>query len=400
LANRTTKARENVSRRGPEALLDGHKEFLIPDEPLGWRGALARMMYQTGMTDVMRSVSRSYHAQFVAGARWPRWRKVNAPRFLILCYHRVGMGGIPFYSELMPETFDQQMCHLRKHYRVISLEQLCLELQEPVADHSVAVTFDDGYRDVLTHAFPILQKHQIPATVFLIANSVETGQVAWYDRVFLSLQVFPAETLEIDLDQPRHFKFVSAQDRYRAALEMVMRLRTLPNRRRKECCADLERRVTLPQADLAERMLNWEQVRTMSSNGIAFGAHTVTHPVVSRLTADELETELAESREILEARLGKPVLDFAFPFGSLDDCGSEAQTQLARLGYRSAATTVPGLNGPGANPFALKRMQIGQEPSVAMFAMRISQAFLFPEPAEPPFGAESSREPHEVSVAN
>ncbi len=400
MPNRITEAPDNVFGTDTKAPLKGHSGFLIPDAPLGWRETLARVMYRTGMTRLMRGASKRYHGELVTGTRWPRWQKVNSPKFLILCYHRVGMGGIPFYSELLPSAFDQQMCHLRKNYRVISLDQLCRELQDPVADHGVVVTFDDGYRDVFTHAYPVLQKYQIPATVFLIANSMETGQVAWYDRVFLSLQVLPAEVLSLELDQTRHFRFVSIQERYRAALEIVIRLRTLPNWRRKECCADLERRVTLPKAELADRMLNWEQVRTMCSNGIAFGAHTLTHPVVSRLTLHELEKELGESRKILEANLGRPVLDFAFPFGGLDDCGFEAQAQLGRFGYRSAVTTVPGLNSPGVSPFALRRIQIGQEPSLAMFALRMSQAFLFSEQSEPSVGTKSSRQSHEVTVVN
>jgi peptidoglycan/xylan/chitin deacetylase (PgdA/CDA1 family) len=292
------------------------------------------------------------------------------------------MGGIPLYSELSPAVFEAQMRHLRKNYRVISLEQLCRELREPAADRAVAVTFDDGYRDLYNHAFPILREYQIPATVYLIANSVETGQVAWYDRVFLSLQLLKEESLDIELDQPRHFAFHSPRDRFRAALEIVKCLRTLPDLRRKECCGDLDGRVQLPQAEVSDRMLDWERVKTMSQGGVSFGAHTMTHPVVSRLSREQLEKELGESRKILEVGLGMPVLDFAFPFGSPDDCGSEAQTQLARLGYRSAVTTTAGINSPGANPFSLCRIQIGEEHDAAMFALRISQAFLFSGPAD------------------
>jgi peptidoglycan/xylan/chitin deacetylase (PgdA/CDA1 family) len=339
-----------------------------------------------------------YEAQVVPGAHWPRWRKVTAPKYLILCYHRVGTGGVPLYSELSPATFEAQMRHLKKNYRVISLEQLCSELHDPAAGHGVAVTFDDGYRGIYDYAYPVLLKYQIPATVFLIAQSMETGQVAWYDRVFVSLQLLSSDTLDIELDQSRHFALPSAQHRFRAALEIVVRLRGLPDWRRRECCADLEKRVILPETQLAERILNWEQVQVMHRAGISFGSHTVTHPVVSRLAVEEMARELTESKKIIEGRLGTPVQDFAFPFGSFDDCGSEAGSQLASAGYRCAVTTVHGVNSVGTDPFALRRVQVGGEHNEAMFAFHLTQAFLFSDAEK--VWSESPKESHQGSPAN
>ena len=162
-----------------------------------------------------------------------------------------------------------------------------------------------------------------------------------------------------------------------AATEIVSCLRKLPNDRRKECCAELEGRADLPSWQLNDRMLNWEQVQIMEKAGVTFGSHTVTHPVVSRLTSAELEFELLASKKRLETRLSTPVQDFAFPFGHQADCGVEAAALLRRYGYRSAVTTIPGVNGPGADPFALRRVQVGQEHTAGMFALLLSQCFLF-----------------------
>jgi len=83
-----------------------------------------------------------------------------------------------------------------------------------------------------------------------------------------------------------------------------------------------------------------DQIHTMQHAGIAFGSHTLTHPVVSQLAPAELERELADSKLLLEERLGVRVTDFAFPFGKASDCGSAALNMLSRCGYRSAVTTV------------------------------------------------------------
>jgi peptidoglycan/xylan/chitin deacetylase (PgdA/CDA1 family) len=357
-----------------------------------WREGIAQGLYHSGLLRLMQSFSRSFQLQFVQGSSWPRWQRATTPKYVILCYHRVGTGGVPFYSELSKELFEAQMAYLKERFRLLSLEEVrrglqdSAGLQDPAAaDFGVAVTFDDGYRGVFENAFPILQKYQIPATVFLTVDSIETGQVAWYDRIFLILQVLPAGRLELELDRLRHFELSSREARIVTALEIMSLLRTLPDWRRRECCADLEKRVRLPQEELADRMLNWHQVQTMQRAGISFGSHTMTHPVVSRLTPAEMEKELIESKRILETKLDCPVLDFAFPFGKLEECGLEITSpMMSRCGYRSAATTELGVNTRAMNTFALYRAQIGGERNLAMFAFRLHQLFLFADSASPP----------------
>jgi peptidoglycan/xylan/chitin deacetylase (PgdA/CDA1 family) len=228
-------------------------------------------------------------------------------------------------------------------------------------------------------AFPILQKYRLPATIYLTFEPVDTGQVAWYDRVFLAMAVAPNGELLLDLQGPRCFQLNSLEDRLRAALEVIVHLRTLPNSMRRECCLLLERKIGLPQNALSNRVLTWEQIHTMRQAGIAFGSHTLSHPVVSQLAPTELERELADSKLLLEEKLGIPVKDFAFPFGKVSDCGVTAIEMLSRCGYRSAVTTVPGVNTPQVNRYELRRLQIACESSLARFAFDLNQAFLCAE---------------------
>lgn len=304
-------------------------------------------------------------------------RGASRTKFAILCYHRIGTGGIPLFSELPPEVFEAQMRFLRRWYRVVSLDELCGEMESPTRNgQAVAVTFDDGYRDLQTCALPVLQRYQIPATVFLPVMSIETGEVPWYDRIFLALRVFPEDEMEIALDHHRRFRLTSNQTRLQAATEIIGYVRTLPDWRRKEYCESLEKRVTLPVDELRNRMLTWDQIRAMCRVGVSFGSHTMTHPVVSRLTEEQLESELCKSKRLLEERIGRPSQHFAFPFGKPEDCGKAAPRILTASGYRSAATTVEGTNSPGDNLYELRRTQIGNERSVPMFAFKLNQLFL------------------------
>ena len=368
---------DHVRERG-KVMQESSPKYSMGSSAIGWRRALAGGLYRSGLLRIAKRISHKYELRATAQSGGSFLQKAALPKFLILCYHRVGMGGVPLYSELSPDVFETQMRFLKKHYRIVSLEQICEGLRERTAtEPSVAITFDDGYRDVYHYAFPILREYKIPATVYLIADSVDTGRVSWYDRIFLALEEMPAGRLEVDLDRLRCFQLSSRASRFNAAIEIISCLRKLPNARRKECCADLDGRVELPTEQLEGCMLNWEQVHTMQKAGITFGSHTVTHPVVSRLTVPEMEYELSESKMRLEAKLGTPVQDFAFPFGHSEDCGTEAAALLRRCGYRSAVTTVPGVNGPGADPFNLRRIQIGQEHTAGMFALYLNECFLF-----------------------
>jgi peptidoglycan/xylan/chitin deacetylase (PgdA/CDA1 family) len=344
---------------------------------LRWRDAVAAVLFHTGVFRVLQVFSRYFELKESNHGRLLLSRRDAHPKFLVLCYHRIGMNGIPLFSELPPALFEAQMRYVRRRYRVLSLDDLCEEMEKPSQrGDAVAVTFDDGYRDLYSNALPVLRKYQIPATIFLPSVSIETGQVPWYDRVFLALKVFPKDDLEIVLDRPRHFQLGSLKARLETAAEIIQYLRTLPDDRRREYCAAFDEQIILPQDELKDRMLTWEQIRTMGREGITFGSHTMTHPAVSQLTESQLESELGESKRMLENRIGGPAVHFAYPFGKPADCGTAALPFLVRNGYRSAATTVEGVNEPGHNCYHLRRSQVGNERSISMFAFRLNQLFL------------------------
>jgi peptidoglycan/xylan/chitin deacetylase (PgdA/CDA1 family) len=152
-------------------------------------------------------------------------------------------------------------------------------------------------------------------------------------------------------------------------------LRTISDANRRKWCLTFEAAMKPPQNKLEERMLDWNQVRSMQASGISFGAHTMTHPSVAQVEASNLAEELKASRSLLEAGLDAPVEDFAYPFGKLSDCLSVNDDYLAQCGYRSAVTTVEGINSRGANLFRLNRIQIGDDRSLSLFAFNLARMF-------------------------
>jgi hypothetical protein len=285
--------------------------------------------------------------------------------------------GIPYYCTLEQSQFEMQMRYLRKNFRIISLGRLCEELQNPSGkSQAVAITFDDGYSDLYTYALPILRKFEIPATVYLTANCIRTGEVAWYDRIFLALQVVPGAVLRLPMAGSGEFPLGSARQRIETATKIVSILRRTAGPQKERICASLEEQIVLPAGKLSGRMLSWTQIHEMRSAGIAFGSHTLSHPALSQLTPAEVETELRESKQILEDKLGEPVLDLAYPFGRPEDYGNIAPAVAAQCGYRSAVTTTWGLNTPGADMHTLRRVQFGEHSSEATFGFYLHLEFL------------------------
>jgi peptidoglycan/xylan/chitin deacetylase (PgdA/CDA1 family) len=291
----------------------------------------------------------------------------------VLCYHRIGEGGVPIYSNLPTKDFERQMAYLRKHCRVISMTQLACELSSGEGQGGVAVTFDDGYAGTYTEAFPILKRYSIPAMVYTTVDAIENSFAAWYDRIFLALQLFPAGTRTFELDTPRTFTLGSTQSRLDAGFAVNRYLRTVPDAKRRLICDQIESEVYLPIESLNHCMLSWNQAREMMRSGIEFGSHTLSHRVTSRLPMPELEHELARSKAIMEDRLQTPVRHFAYPFGQPDDCGTAATPVLRKLGYETAGTTVWGVNTMADQAMELRRVQIGEERHFPMFALRLAQ---------------------------
>jgi peptidoglycan/xylan/chitin deacetylase (PgdA/CDA1 family) len=344
-----------------------------------WREFLLHGMRYTGVLGTMRRFVNAYEVPPPGTRLSGKLCRVKEPKSAILCYHGIGESGNPLGDAVSKEAFEAQVRYLHRHYRVVSLGDVWRGLANPgSAQPTVTITFDDGYRNAYTAALPILQKYNVTATIFVAVEAVETDQILWYDKVFLAMAIAASGQFEIEMDSHFRFTLESAEDRWRAALEMIAWLRTLPDSRRRECCALLERKVTLPQQKVSGLMLTWDQIQTMHRAGISFGSHTLAHPVVSRLSADELDRELMESKRTLEEKLGTPVLDFAYPFGKPSDCSRASQEAISRCGYRTAVTTVPGVNYAGASPYRLRRIQVGRNTSMARFSFELSRAFFKP----------------------
>ena len=287
-----------------------------------------------------------------------RWLNRNGLR--ILMYHR--------FSDR--DALARQCAHIRAHYAPVSMAQVAdwLSSGTPLPQNALAVTVDDGYRDFYQIAFPVFREYQIPATVYLVSSFLDRELWLWVDQVQYAFLHGQAPRAEL----------ATAQSRKRAGRRTIESLKRIPNADRLRILAELpeQLKVSLPREAPPEyEPLRWEEVREMARAGFEFGAHTRTHPVLSRLTGGEaLAEEIAGSKRQIERQAGMPVNHFCYPNGSNEDFGPEAVEAVRAAGFHTAVTTEPGLNYPGVNRFQLAR--IGVEPGLdADYFARCSAGF-------------------------
>lgn len=301
----------------------------------------------------------------------------------ILFGHRVAddfddlLGGVP------PELFERQMAWLARHFRFLSMDELVghLHRHEPIPPNSLVFTLDDGFADNYTHALPVLERYRVPATVYLVTDSIETGELPWPQRLAWVVSRTQRTAIEVDRPTPVRLPLGCMGER----LAAVKKLKSL---RQSLSMAD---QVTLFQSVVTQcgvptprdRMLTWAQVREMQDRGLSFGSHTVNHAVMKHLSVEDARFELVESKRVMESRLGGRVRHFCFPHGSY---GATAGRLAEEAGYESYF--VPGglsrTNDHRRSPYRLRRAGLSDE-EVAVTALSCTSFYtevLRPGPRE------------------
>ena len=291
-------------------------------------------------------------------------RMLNTKKFPILMYHRFSFENEPF--KLSANVFEQHISILKKNYTVLSLEEISMHLTngQALPKNIAAITVDDGYADVYDIAFPLLKKHQIPATVFLATNFIEYRSWLWSNRLEFILKNSKKKEFSFALDQDYHFNVSTFSGWHKAQLRIYNYGRTLPAVDKNLLLDSLADVLSVKVPDVVIDQfapLNWDQIREMRDNGIHFGSHTRGHEILSRLSAGEAEVELRESKHLIEEKLNQSVTTFCYPNGTAEDYTKETISMLKETGYDCAVTTIDGLNNGETDRFQLRRMGCGED---------------------------------------
>jgi peptidoglycan/xylan/chitin deacetylase (PgdA/CDA1 family) len=293
---------------------------------------------------------------------------------LVLLYHRLsadGPGWRPTGPLSVPvDLFRAQMEALFSRFEVVPVDRL-LEAPPAGARPRAAVTFDDGYRDNLELAHPVLEDLQLPAAVFVATRWLGgRGRFWWYE-------------LE-DLARRGALGRAGRGARWAAFAAEASRLKALPEGERAARLEELRARAA-PARERgdplwAPLMLSAGDLRFLEASGLwTVGGHTHTHPILARLPLQEAEAEIAENRRVLEEALGHPPRWFAYPNGDEGDFGPEHVDLLRRAGYAGAFTGIspfPERSGGGPlDPFRIPRLAVSGLEALAEFKNHLAGVF-------------------------
>lgn len=330
-------------------------------------------------------------------AQWLRNKFVG--KGLILLYHRVAeLPSDPYRLCVTPQYFAEHLEVLKKSYQPMPLQQLVQALRDGgFPDQAVAVTFDDGYIDNLYQAKPLLGRSAIPATVFVTTGFIRQEGECWWDeldRLLLQPGTLPA-TLRLnvsgnayqwelseavhygeeDLRRYRRWSVLEKDDpsrRHFLYRSLYQLLRPLSKKERRRVLDELLAWAHAESlARPTHRVLSPDEVLHLAEGGLVeVGAHSETHPVLSKLSVADQRVEIEGSKARLEEILGRPVTSFAYPYGGRSQFTAETVAIVREAGFSLACSTLAEVVWRGTNCFRLPRVAV-QDWNGEEFARRL-----------------------------
>ena len=305
----------------------------------------------------------------IAASGADRWlRPVARGRGVILMFHHVRPEQPRDFApnrllEITPAFLDASLQLLASSgFDLVSLDDLPGRLQEGRDGRPFAVlTFDDGYRDNVEHALPVLRRHGAPWTLFVTTDFADgKGRLWWLE---LEQAIDRLDRLQVGLDGETVDLPCRTAAEKRAAFETVYwRLRAGPEERLRSVIAGLGDKAGLDFSRLPRDLcLGWDELRALAGDPkVTFGAHTLTHPMLAKHDEAAARQEIAASKSVIEERLGRPVRHFAYPVGDPASAGAREFRLAREAGFATAVTTRPGHVFPGhaAHLHALPRVSV------------------------------------------
>ena len=309
-------------------------------------------------------------------------------RLTALAFHRIAdvsdpdLPGFVGNVSATPEDFAAHLDFLVRHFQVVGIDDLlaCLDGGDDLPERAALVTFDDGYRDNLEVAAPLLAERGLPATLFLTTGPTDGGPSLYWDLA--AWVVEHGRRCFGDLPALGRRDWSEPAERRRIIHEFVYATKRLSPDRREAALAALRVAVDAPDGDRIPNLyLDWDGVRAL--RGWTIGAHTVTHPVLTAITPGQAAAEIAGSADRIRAETGQPVRALAYPNGLAGDWNAAVADAARTAGISWAFTLLPGparRSEVYADPLAVRRVYVshGDRPAVvaakAMGAARLMGA--------------------------
>src|SRR5262245_28161598 len=251
------------------------------------------------------------------------------------------------HLEITPEFLRATLEHVRElDIDIVTLDEMHRRLrQRDFARRFACFTFDDGYRDNRDYALPVMRELAAPFTVYVTSDfASQTGRIWW---VALERLIARADVLEAPIDgAARRLPCHDATAKREAFAIMHAWLRRMPlDVDVSRTVSDLCRRHGLDDSTIARELcMSWSELQTFAADPlVTIGAHTLSHCNIAKCSSDTAEHEIVGSRSAIEAKLNRPVMHFAYPYGDRDAAATRDFALVRKLGFKTAVTTRPGM---------------------------------------------------------
>jgi len=304
-------------------------------------------------------------------------RRMRAPRIPILTYHRIGDTHLPWQiAPISTRDFKIEIDYLKNNYEIVSLSAVVTSLKNglPLPRNGLAITFDGYYKDNFLNAYPILKKYHIPAALFLFTGSMDSRELFWEDK--LRYSIWQSNYKSLDIQGEGVYNLDSADARRCAATNIIRKLKKIPLAQKEIIIQNcLQSTGTAIGPDLGkEAILTWDEVREMGANGFEIGAHTVSHPILSKIPLDQAEWEITESKRRIEEEINKKINLFAYPNGGPEDYNADIIQILKKTGFSGALiNSPPGFVTAKTDLFKVDRINASADPVYFKFSLEVLQ---------------------------
>jgi len=280
----------------------------------------------------------------------------------ILMYHR--FSDEKECDKTSAATFETQMTILRDKFNVRALTDVISKIRDgqQVEPDTVVITVDDGYSDFYQIAFPVLKKYKLPATLYAVTDFIDKKVWLWPDKIEYILNNTTCNALNIVIDNKKEKVLLETRDeKYAAWLKVMNYCAYLWENERLEFIDNLALLADVKVNDspvFPYKSMDWEQVRELADNNITIGAHTRSHPILSRIDEHKLEHEIAGSKQRIEEETGSEVSCFCYPNGQYNDYTRKAKETIINSGFSNATVAFADTLG-WKDHFELRRYGVG-----------------------------------------
>lgn len=308
------------------------------------------------------------------------FRFLNRNKARVLWYHGICEDGFDLlqgYDErhVRKSLFREQLEYLkRKGYIFVTMSELvdALKSKKKVGKF-VVLTFDDGFRNVVKNAYPIIRECGARGCFYLVFSLIGSNQLLWTDHIETVVRNSEAGEFQFTFKGQEIIYKLDTKESYEKAMQDIKdRLRTISDKERKEHIQQFaDRKINNVPDEFY--FSNWEQIENCDKRILEMGSHTVNHPNCANLSSDaELENEIRNSRIEIGEKIGYEVNHFCYPAGSYDDRVIEC---VKKYGYASATTIIPGFNDAKTDLYQLRRVFVGED--FNLFKANMSGSYFF-----------------------